>query len=152
MIQALAVLAKKTRRFQGLQVVMDRVSPGIQLPGDLRDAEGLPGIVAEELLDLSPEVVLALHDESNANRSLLTLVQICAWIVQSPPEFYEEQEIVPKLRGFRLRKERIIYGDFEEIQLTSSRAFIKGIKEAYLSSSLEPRLIGRCARIRGTPS
>nr|MDO8084460.1 hypothetical protein [Candidatus Sigynarchaeum springense] len=89
-IFARAVLTKKARHFQGFQVVMDRISLGIQLPGDLRDAEGLLGIVAEELLDLSPEAVLALHGENNGNRSLLTLVQILARSVQSAPGFYDK--------------------------------------------------------------
>ena len=69
-IQAFAVLAKKTRCFQGFQVVMDRVSSGIKMPGNLRNTKGFSGIFAEKLLDLNPEIVLALHGEINAKRTL----------------------------------------------------------------------------------
>ena len=77
-VYAFAVLAKKTRCFQGFQVVMDRVPSGIKLPGNLRDTKGFSWFVAEKLLDLSPEIVLALHGEDIASRTLLTLVQIPA--------------------------------------------------------------------------
>lgn len=71
-----AVLAKKIPCLQSFQVIMDRVSPGIELPGNFGNTEGFSGIIAEKLFDLNPEIILALHGKNNASRTLLILVQI----------------------------------------------------------------------------